>query len=672
MIKKKIKKGLLIPLFAVIMGLGGTFQSCNFLDIDPYITDLLTLDTVFQNRVYAERYLRNVYSYLTQNNCISTYWHDNFPYTAISDEVVSGYKRDYHAYNYFANNQITSDNIQRLETKWNGYYEGIRKANTFIIRINECPELTAYQKSAWIAEARFLKATFYFDLMLAWGPVPIVPDTPLSADDPLSEMMIPRSTWDECTDYVLSQLELAIPDLPNEYQDTGEIGKPTKSSALALMSRLSLYTASPAFNGQTDFPAWKNKQGVNYFNTVYDEEKYAKAAAYAKRLIDLDPTNVRIYTAPARDGSLGTPNLPAAKDFPENFPNGVGGIDPYHSYSDMFNGTILPSQNSEILFVRPSSKIEDFARYLSPGAINGWGVFSLTQNLVDDYYMADGTTIDNTSYPQQGYSENDSIFSGVKDGDGVYLAAGTHNWYMNREPRFYATIGFCGSYWPSISTPENQVNKRDGRFAKFYADSESGKGHALDVSSGESEEYPMAGYLCKKFYHPEDSWFGRRKSKYTIVYRMAEVYLNYVEAMNELTKSYTIGDVTVSRDEAEMKRCFNLIRFRAGLPGITDADVADVQKMRRLIERERRVEFAMEERRYFDCRRNKTASKYENAPVMGCDVSKKEAEKDQFFTKVRVRERVWTYKVFTPRQTFFPIYREELDRNTNLDQLPGY
>ena len=50
---------------------------------------------------------------------------------------------------------------------------------------------------------------------------------------------------------------------------------------------------------------------------------------------------------------------------------------------------------------------------------------------------------------------------------------------------------------------------------------------------------------------------------------MAEVYLNYVEAMNELDATYTVDGVTVSRDQAEMKRCFNLIRYRVGLPGIT-------------------------------------------------------------------------------------------------------
>ena len=148
--------------------------------------------------------------------------------------------------------------------------------------------------------------------------------------------------------------------------------------------------------------------------------------------------------------------------------------------------------------------------------------------------------------------------------------------------------------------------------------------------------------------------------------------LNYVEAMNELDQAYTINDITVTRNTSEMKRCFNLIRYRAGLPGITDADVANVERMRELIARERQIEFAWEGRRYHDLRRTKKAIIYENAPVMGCDVSATEAEKDKFYNIIQVKERDWIYKVFTRRQTFFPIPKSEVDKNPNLDQMPGF
>jgi hypothetical protein len=214
----------------------------------------------------------------------------------------------------------------------------------------------------------------------------------------------------------------------------------------------------------------------------------------------------------------------------------------------------------------------------------------------------------------------------------------------------------------------------DGKVAKFFSNSISGKEAAAQRPSAQGEEYAMTGYLCRKFSHYEDSWLsnGRRKLKYGILYRMAEVYLNYVEAMNELDKSYTINGITVSRDPAEMKRCFNLIRHRVGLPGITDADVASQSAMRTLIERERLLEMMWEGRRYFDIRRNKKAMIYENEPVMGLDVSARTSEPEKFYTVIKAKERNYLYKVFSTRQTFWPIPKHEIDKNHKLDQIPGY
>ena len=210
--------------------------------------------------------------------------------------------------------------------------------------------------------------------------------------------------------------------------------------------------------------------------------------------------------------------------------------------------------------------------------------------------------------------------------------------------------------------------------AKFFSDSKSGRDYALNRSGGEAEEYPMTGYLCRKFIHYEDSWISgaRQKTKYNIVYRMAEVYLNYVEAMNELEQTYTVGDEIVSRNEAEMKRCFNLIRYRAGLPGITNSDVSSRERMRELIARERLIEMAWESRRYHDLRRTKKAVIYENQPIRGLDVSAPENDPDRFYTITRVKERDWIYKVFTNRQTFLPIPKSEIDKNYNLMQFPGF
>ena len=131
--------------------------------------------------------------------------------------------------------------------------------------------------------------------------------------------------------------------------------------------------------------------------------------------------------------------------------------DPYHSYIDMFNGEcVLASSNREILFSRQSTGINGMNKYAAPGVLNAWNVFFVPQSLVDAYYMADGRTINNASeaYPyEEGYTNTDLVFSGEKNSNGFTLLSGTHKWYANREMRFYATIAFNNSYFPSTSTP---------------------------------------------------------------------------------------------------------------------------------------------------------------------------------------------------------------------------
>lgn len=671
MIHRKIKKGIVATCLTLVMAVSGFFQSCNFLDIDPYVADLFTLDTVFQKKEYTQRYLANVYSYLVD---YSTAVHDaknSMPWVLITDEGVCSYKQSSQLYNYFSNNEMTPDNLGEFD-RWDYFYEGIRKANTFLQRVNECQEVSPTQRSEWTGEAKFIKAMIYFELMLAFGPVPIVPDQPVDFDTPITQMMVERNTWDECNTYVSALLEDAIKLLPNTLVDNSEIGRSTKHSAMAVLSRLTLYTASPLYNGENkEFLGFRNNAGIPYLNPEKSIGKWAVAAANAKRLVDQKPND--LYVVAKMDN---TPELPVPAADKDNFPNGVGGIDPYHSYSDMFTGEcILPSSNREILFVRRSTGHDRMNWYCAPAMLNCWGSFSVPQNLVDAYYMADGTDIKNTTLtPDNDFTDTDVTFSGEKNGNGFTVMGNTYKWFVNREMRFYATIGYNNSFYPSTSTPPDKVDQQDGKVAKFFRDSRSGKDYALNMPSGDPNNYSMTGYLCRKFVHYEDSWIsgGRYKDKYSPTYRMAEVYLNYVEAMNELDGSHTLNGVTVSRDPAEMKRCFNLIRYRAGLPGITDQDVTNVERMRELILRERQIEFAWEARRYHDLRRTKKAVVYENMPTMGCDVNANESEGTKFYNKIKVKERDYIYKVFTDRQTFMPIPKHEIDKNLNLDQIPGY
>jgi hypothetical protein len=164
------------------------------------------------------------------------------------------------------------------------------------------------------------------------------------------------------------------------------------------------------------------------------------------------------------------------------------------------------------------------------------------------------------------------------------------------------------------------------------------------------------------------------KRKYYPIVRYAEVLLGYVEAMNEMSSSYTdaVTGIAVSRDVTQMVRCFNEIRYRSGLPGITVAEAGDYETMKGLIKHERQIEFFFEDHRYYDLRRWMDAPEVMRTPVNGLDVSAAPAERQSFYTtKIWNTEpamkRVWNNKMY-----FFPINQDVLDKNGKLVQNPGW
>src|SRR5690606_40328861 len=138
----------------------------------------------------------------------------------------------------------------------------------------------------WKAEARFLRAYFYANLMMQYGPVILMPEELLAPDATIEEISLPRNTYDECVEYVVSEINTAIPDLPMTPVNTREWGRINRGMALAFKSRVLLYAASPLFNGNTDYADFKNLDGTVLVNQQYDANKWKLAADAAKEIID--------------------------------------------------------------------------------------------------------------------------------------------------------------------------------------------------------------------------------------------------------------------------------------------------------------------------------------------------------------------------------------------------
>src|SRR5690606_6305121 len=103
------------------------------------------------------------------------------------------------------------------------------------------------------AEARFLRAFAYSELIKAFGGVPLITNEQLISDN----LHLPRNTYEECVDFITKECDEAATDLPFDYP-AADLGRATKGAALALKARVLLYYASPLNNPSNDATRWTN------------------------------------------------------------------------------------------------------------------------------------------------------------------------------------------------------------------------------------------------------------------------------------------------------------------------------------------------------------------------------------------------------------------------------
>ncbi|HMR19470.1 MAG TPA: RagB/SusD family nutrient uptake outer membrane protein, partial [Sphingobacterium sp.] len=223
----------------------------------------------------------------------------------------------------------------------------------------------------------------------------------------------------------------------------------------------------------------------------------------------------------------------------------------------------------------------------------------------------------------------------------------TFNMYVNREPRFYASVMYSGADW-------------------IYMNSNVTVNFAFNGNSGPglSHNYSMTGYSVRKYCDPSLNTAGNQWGTLTFpLARLGEIYLNYVEALNE----YDAGN-------PDILYYLNQIRRRAGVPNIEDVypdAVGNQQEMRELIRRERRVELAFENQRYFDTRTWTISPQVDRGPMQGMNIMEQSANlhttPDNFYQRT-----VFETRVFENKHYLFPYSQAELDRNKQITQNYGW
>ena len=275
------------------------------------------------------------------------------------------------------------------------------------------------------------------------------------------------------------------------------------------------------------------------------------------------------------------------------------------SYGDLFKNDF---QNKEYIFVRRYAANSDFEKSNFPVSFGGKGGTNPSQNLVDDYEMLDGTPFD----------WNDPAKAAQP--------------FENRDARVGATILM--------------------NMAPF-----KGKKVATYPEGADASPNPNAtktGYYLRKFLNEDvNIQTGGSSGGHVVpLFRLAEIYLNYVEALNECDP--TNPDIALY---------LNKVRNRASLPNVS---ALSQEQMRAVIQHERRVELAFEEHRSWDVRRWKIASSTLGAPLMGVQIERKPLG-GYTYMPVKVEQRV-----FQPKMYWYPIPQSEVLKLKQWKQNNGW
>ncbi|WPP53711.1 RagB/SusD family nutrient uptake outer membrane protein [Catalinimonas niigatensis] len=519
---------------------------------------------------------------------------------------------------------------------WGNMYSKIRATNLALQNLEDPqfdePELADQLRG----EALFMRAYYYHQLLRYYGGIIII-DRPYELGE--ESYTAPRNTFEECVNFIVGDAETAAQLLAGKEMQSG---RASEAAALALKSRVLLYAASdlhdiPTASAQSDVIASFDNQEILGYTSGDQTARWQAARDAARAVLDLSGYGYML--------DLNAPVTPEQ------------GRENYKIIAMAGGSSVVPTDGaSELLFARYfiNAKQENGGRiglYNGPNGYHNWAGNAPVQNLVDDYEMMDG-----------------SEFSW----DNPEHAAAP---YEDRDPRFYATILYDGADWkprtPDVASrdPFNQIQTgqyevvQDGEVVNYFG---------LDTRQSSVEDWngTRTGYYMHKFIDPDPAVVDQNTWQEIPwpFFRYTEAVLNYVEASIELGA------------EGEARDWLNKIRFRAGMPEITASGDALMEQYRN----ERRIELVFEEHRYHDARRWMIAEETlgQQAGIVniigtlkpGANISLYRYDPDSYdytYTPQNVdpgiENRLWLDKMY-----YLPISRDEINRNEELVQNPGY
>ncbi len=416
----------------------------------------------------AKEFLNGIYSTMQNgHNRVGDDYLDS-----ATDDAVSSALAQTNVFNLAQGNYSSMERIE-ADMMWGRYYDAFRRVNIFQNNIDRVPLRLTFNggepmNRAWKAEARFIRAYHYFNLLKRYGGVPIVPEEALNLED---NVQFPRNTFSECVEYIVGELDaiqdsLRIRPIPNPQANAHVVNK---GAALALKSRVLLYAASPLFNEGNIDPG---NELTGY--ATGNAERWRRASE-------------------------------AARDFINTMP--------YYSLTSDYRDVFITEGNSELIFFRQGGRnqsIEDKngpVGYPTPNDADGRT--SPSQNLVDAFPMLDGKTIDD---PTSVYSYD------------------FNNQYANRDPRLEYTVLHDESQWLNEEV-ETYVGGKDNpntaiqkTKTSYYMRKFMGKFENQDDYQDVRHDWIMFRYaeILLNFAEAENEFSGPTNEVYQVLFQLRE------------------------------------------------------------------------------------------------------------------------------------------------------
>lgn len=638
--KKKIQ--FMIIMLLVLSGSGCS----NFLDVMP--DGVATLENAFSRRTEAKRYLFTCYSYMPQDGNPSydpSLWGDE----KWSMENAIHYDFVGEAFNIARG--LQNANSPWLN-HWDHYYRALRDCNIFLENVVNVPDLSDWEKKQWVAEVKLLKAYYHFSLVRMYGPIPLIREN-LPIDTPQEQVRVFREPVDDCFAYIVQLLDEAKGDLPlSVVNPLEELGRITQPVAYALKAKVLVTAASPLFNGNTEqvqLVNTKSDDRTQLFNQTWSIDKWKEALLACKEAVELcdQELGMKLYEYPGN----------AQYDLSDTIMTQMS-----------LRNAFCERWNSELIWANTQSVQNDVQMLttpkLNPEYQEGARIsqsYCAPLKIGDQFYTDHGVPMEeDKTFNYE--SRHEIATAGV--GDHLYIHRGskTAKLHFNREPRFYAWVGFDTGVWYGQGKYDD-----DNPEELFYVQGRKGQLHgAIGPDFG-----PVTGYIPKKYVHfenvqnPGSDSYSINNYPWPLI-RLADLYLLYAEALNEAE------DAEANREEAI--KYIDKVRFRAGLKGVKESwtkyskNPGKFQSqvgMRAIVHRERLIELAFEGHRFWDLRRWKKAMEACQTPIESWDLEQREPEN-------YYRRKVIVSQSFGLKDYFWPISNGNLRVNPNLEQNLGW